>query len=232
MHTQSPQFLGVGVYPVAQVTRLTWIPSPRIRRWIKGYDFRGGIGRSAPIWKAELPIIEKRAALSFLDLLELRFVDAFLTAGLSLAKIRRAAEKAAELVGHDHPFSTNTFKTDGKRIFGELTHRQTGAKSMIDLQSSQLGVAEFIIPSLTASIVFDEGTGRAAKWHPAIEAPKVVLDPAREFGQPIIEDAGIQTATLVDAWKAEGSIERVARIFDLHSEQVEQAVRFELRPAA
>ncbi len=226
------RFIGMGIYPVSQVTRLTGIPSPRIRRWIKGYDFRGGAGRSAPIWKTQLPVVDKKAALSFLDLLELRFVDAFLTAGVSLAKIRKAAEMAADLVGHDHPFSTNTFRTDGKRIFGELTHQETGAKSMIDLHSAQLGVAEFIIPSLTASIVFDADTGRASRWHPAPEAPRVVLDPAREFGQPIIEDAGIQTATLVDAWKVEGSIERVATIFDLRREQVEEAVRFELRPAA
>jgi uncharacterized protein (DUF433 family)/DNA-binding transcriptional MerR regulator len=234
MQEASDRFLGVGIYPVPQVTRLTGIPSARIRRWIKGYDFRTGQERhrSQPVWKTQLPVVEKKAALSFLDLLELRFIDAFLTAGVSLSKIRKAAEMAADLVGHDHPFSTNTFRTDGKRIFGELTHQKTGKKAMIDLHDAQLGVAEFIIPSLTASIVFDEGTGRASKWRPAPEAPAVVLDPAREFGQPIIDDVGIQTATLVDAWKAEGSIDRVAKNFDLRADQVEQAIRFELRPAA
>jgi uncharacterized protein (DUF433 family) len=164
--------------------------------------------------------------------MEFRFVDAFLKAGLSLATIRKAAKLATELVGQDHPFSTQKFRTDGKRIFAQLEHRERGDKTLYDLERKQFGIYDFIVPSLLEGVEFDQ-KGQAARWYPdKTLAPRVVIDPRRQFGQPIIAPGGVQTSVLADAFRAEGSIESVARWFELPTDAVEQAVKFELNLAA
>ncbi len=225
--------IGVGIYTVPQAARLTGVPRARIRRWLKGYEFghKGERRRSAPVWRAQLKPIEDDLALGFLDLMEIRFVDAFLKAGLSLPKVRKAAQLAKELVGRDHPFSTQKFRTDGRRIFAELEHREHGDKSMLDLERRQFGIYDVIVPSLLKGVEFDD-QGQAARWHPfEKDAPLIVLDPQRQFGQPIVEP-GVQTSVIADAVRAEGSVDAVARWFEIPPEAVTQAVEFEIRLAA
>src|SRR6185295_13409463 len=53
-------------------------------------------------------------------LIEVRFVDAFLHAGVGWPTLRRARAQASKLIGSDHPFCTNKFCTDGKRIFADM----------------------------------------------------------------------------------------------------------------
>jgi uncharacterized protein (DUF433 family) len=224
----------VGIYTVPQAERLTGVRAARIRRWLRGYEFRGKGERrkSTEVWKAQLKKIDDDLALGFLDLMEVRFVDAFLKAGLSLVKIRKAAKLARELVGRDHPFSTQRFRTDGKRIFAELTHEKRGDKSMLDLDRGQFGIYDVIVPSLLKGVEFDD-EGQAARWRPfETEVPLVVIDPRRQFGQPIVDEGGIQTSVLADAVRAEGSIEEVARWFETSPTAVKQALEFELRLAA
>jgi len=225
--------IGIGVYTVPEASRLTGVPRARIHRWLRGYEFahKGERRRSKPVWRSQLEPIDRQVALGFLDLMEIRFVDAFLKTGLSLAKIREAAELATELVGRDHPFSTQKFRTDGRRIFAELEHSERGERTVYDLERRQFGIYDFIVPSLLEGVEFDE-SGQAARWHPEATAPLVVIDPQRQFGQPIVDTGGVQTSVLSDAFKAEGSIDAVARWFEIPAEAVEQAVKFELSLAA
>lgn len=225
--------LGVGVYTVPEASRLTGVSRARIRRWLAGHEFgKARRRRSEPVWQAQLKPIQNTIALGFLDLMEVRFVQAFVNAGLSLVKIRKAAKLAAEFIGQDHPFSTQKFRTDGNRIFAELQHQERGDKGIYDLDRSQFGIYEVIAPSLYEGVEFNQD-GQAARWHPDVTLlPLVVLDPQRQFGQPIVEEGGIQTSALVDAFRAEGSIDAVARWFEIDPGAVEQAVKFEFRIAA
>lgn len=62
--------------------------------------------------------------------------------------------------------------------------------------------------------------------------PLVVVDPQCQFGRPIVVEGGVQTAVLADAVKAEGSMDAVARWYELPRSAVEQAVRFEFKKVA
>jgi len=163
--------------------------------------------------------------------MEIRFVDAFLEAGLSLKKIRRAAQLATELVGTDHPFSTRKFHTDGKRVFAEIENEDPSGKALYDLEGRQFGIYDVILPSLIEGVEFGED-GQAISWQPNPSTPLVIIDPRRQFGQPIIRDAGLQTAVLADAVRAEGSVDAVASYYEVQPEAVKQAVKFEFKKAA
>src|SRR5688572_17413532 len=81
--------LGVGYYTAPEAGRLLHIPARNINRWLGGYRFssKGHDVDMLPLWQPQLPRAEKHLELGFRDLIELRFVKAFLDAGLSLLTI-------------------------------------------------------------------------------------------------------------------------------------------------
>lgn len=75
----------------------------------------------------------------------------------------------------------------------------------------------------------DIDNATVTRWRPFNGKSTIVIDPERAFGQPIAARSGVPTATLADAVKAEGSIERVVILFKVSSQVVRDAVNFEKR---
>ena len=112
--------IGIGLYTVADASKLLRIPQRNIRRWLAGYPFKtlGGSRRfMPPLWKTQLPAHENHIELGLRDLIELRFISAFMDKGLGIHSIRRCLEHARAIVGDERPFSTRRFHTDGRTIF-------------------------------------------------------------------------------------------------------------------
>jgi uncharacterized protein (DUF433 family) len=218
--------LQTGIYTVPEASRLTRVTSSRIRRWVRGYDFKvkHGRHRSPAVWNTQLEQIDETVALGFLDLLEMRCVDAFVTAGVGWKTLRRVHEQAVQLVGHSHPFCTNQFATDGETIF--LKERdESGDGAIWDMRDLQRVFAQIIRPFLK-DIEFD-GDNIPQRWWPRGKGQKVALDPRRSFGQPILFEEGVPTHTLMRSVVANGSPEVVARWFEISPSLVRKAVEFE-----
>jgi len=232
MATQTFDVIGRGIFSVTDASRLTRIPSRRIRRWILGYDFRlpSGIRHSEPALHHDYQISGRDVWLSFADLIEVRFLDAFRDAGVSWAAIRVAAERATQLLGQDHPFSSRKFKTDGKTIMTEIASG-TGAQELLDLVRNQVAFKRILDPYLYRGLEFGPGHVVSKWWHEAGNR-KIVIDPERAFGRPIIAKEGVPTRALSYAFAVEKSIERVAAQFELSKASVAAAVEFEQRLAA
>jgi uncharacterized protein (DUF433 family) len=222
--------IGVGLYTAAQAARLTGIPARRISRWLRGHASSGGSDRrwSAPIWQPDLPEAEGTLGLSFLDLVELRFVVRCLDAGMSLRAMRSAMARAREVFGRNHPFATRRLDTDGRTIFVEVANA-LDQRRILDLLKSQSAFRRFVSPSFR-DIEF--GPEAALRWWPLSRERSIVVDPMRAFGQPIVVATGVPTATLAAAVKAEGSVEAAARWFETDVAAVRDAVAFERRLAA
>ena len=219
--------LGIGYYTVAEAARLLRMPSRTINRWIGGYALRRDGKRidMEPLWTPQLPRVKDHIELGFRDLIELRFVNAFVKAGLRLQTIRRCLSYARECANDDRPFSTRRFQTDGRTIFLE-TLNQSGNDELLDLKDHQYVLGK-VIESSFRDLDIDDAT--VTRWRPFNGKASIVIDPARAFGQPIAAQSGVPTASLFDAVNAEGSIERVARLFDMSLQVVRDAVSFEKR---
>lgn len=219
--------LGVGIYSVAQASRLTAVSAGRIRRWLQGYRFvsGGAAHESPPVWQPQLPVIDGSLALSFRDLIEIRFVDAFLRHGVTWKTLRRAAEKARLLSGSPHPFSTRQFRTDGRAIFARIRN-ETGEAALLDVARDQRVFASIIRPYLKH---VDFAKEDPIRWWPLGRSKHVVLDPTRSFGQPITADSGVPTVVLAEAYRANGSIGDVARWYEVSAASVRHAIEFEKR---
>ena len=229
-------YTGTGIYTLPEAARLINVPARKIHRWLYGYQFPKGSGEgraqafSKPLWDPQLSQDEYQAeVIGFNDLLELRFISAFVEHGVSLQIVRRCLATAKQLFVADYPMTSGSFKTDGKTIFAEAIEKSVKEGALVDLKTRQLAFRSIIHPSLYAGIEYDGK--RASKWYPHGKAQHVVLDPSRQFGSPILDDVGIPTDILFASFLAEGStpqaVVQTGRVYDVSQRLVKAAIRFE-----
>lgn len=222
--------LGIGFYTVPEAARLLKIAPLNIRRWLGGYRFTQGDKTvdMPPLWKPQLPSYDHHMELGFRDLIELRVIKSFLDAGLSILTVRNCLDYARGMAGDDHPFSTRRFRTDGRTIFPESL-RRTGEAEVLDLKSHQYVIKKVIDRTFKD---LDISHDIVTRWRPFEGKQSIVIDPTRAFGQPITNSYGVPTIVLADALKAEGSVERVSKLYDVSPSAIRDAVKFEKSLAA
>jgi uncharacterized protein (DUF433 family) len=222
--------VGVGVYSISEAAHLTCVPVPRIQRWIRGYKYdHAGEQRSSPaVWRRDLDIIEGQLALSFLDMMEVRFIQSFRQHHVSWPAIREAAMRAAELFEDGHPFTNGRFRTDGKTIFRQIEEQKE--IKLFDMNRRQWVFNDIVAPSLFADV--DLSDDQVVRWYPEFPRKQIVIDPRICFGRPIVAECGIPTDTLAAAKKAEGSEEAAAKVFGVKARHIRAAWSFEHRKAA
>lgn len=222
--------IGTGFYTVPEAARLLKIRPLTIRRWLGGYSYAKGdkVVKLPPLWTPQLPAYAHHIELGFRDLIELRVIKGFIDAGLSLITIRQCLDFARECAGDDRPFSTQQFRTDGRRIYLEGL-RRTGQEELIDLKDRQYVIKKMIDRTFRDLDLADD---IVVRWRPLEGRQSIVIDPQRAFGQPIASHYGVPTVVLADAVKAEGSVAQVTRLYDVSASAVRDAVRFEHSLAA
>jgi uncharacterized protein (DUF433 family) len=217
--------IGVGSYTAQEAARLLKTRPRNVNRWLRGYRYtRGGEERQMPpLWLPQIEPIDDRLEIGFRDLIELRFVKAFVDAGVGLLAIRNCLDYARECVDDDHPFSTRRFRTDGRTIFLESIER-SGQSRMLDLKKRQYVFRDVIERTFRD---LDIEADSVVRWRPFHGKQSIVIDPQRAFGQPIASQYGVPTVVLAEAVDAEGSVEAVARLYELPASVVRDAARFE-----
>lgn len=219
--------LGIGYYTVPEAARLLKTPARNINRWLGGYSFTneldGAPTNMPPLWLPQLPGEDGHIELGFRDLIELRFVVAFQTAGLGLKTIRNCLEFARECVADERPFSTRRFQTDGRTIFLESL-KHSGEAEVLDLKKRQYVIKQAIEKSFKDLDIEDDAVVR---WRPFNGKETIVIDPTRAFGQPIASEFGIPTVVLAEALDSEQTEERVARLYEVSVAVVRDAIKFE-----
>lgn len=222
---------GIGIYTAPEAARMVGMQPTTLRRWLVGYDHHSK--HEAPLWRPQYdPNDDDGMLLGFRDLVEARIVNALRGKKIGLQTIRICLDRARAIVGQDHPFSTREFKTDGKTIFLEIT-RGLDEPQLIDLKRSQGVFSRVVAPTLDD---LDFGVDGAERWWLLHGRRTIVADPERSFGQPIIADHGITTARVAQAVEAEGSVEKVAKIYEIKPRLIRDALAYEstlgLRKAA
>ena len=218
---------GIGVYTAPEAAQMVGMSPQTLRRWLRGYDHaRKGeeLRYEKPLWQPQYaPDEDNGVLLGFRDLVEARIVNALRAKQIGLPTIRICIDRARAIVGREHPFSTSQFKTDGKSIFLEIT-RGLDEPQLIDLKHSQGVFNRVVSPSL---VDLDFGTGGAERWWLLHGKKTIVADPHRAFGQPIIAEVGITTARIEQAVKAEGSVAKVAQIYEIKPRLINDALAYE-----
>ncbi len=228
---QNYKLIGNGIYTVPEAARLTQVSKWRIRRWLRGYSFRTRteeIHISAPVVHPQMAAIDNAIALSFLDLVEVKLVDRLLERGVTWKTLREAVKRGGALLGHGHPFSTGRFWTDGRTVLLELAEDENDS-ALLDVMQNQFIFKRVLAPFL-AQLDFEQDG--AVRWWPLGKRRRVVIDPGRSFGQPIVAREGVPTVILAKAVRVQNSLDLVAKWFQVSKPSLRDAVDFEQRLAA
>jgi len=230
--------LGVGIYSRAEAARLLHLTPQRLSRWVRGYTYwlKSGVPRRThqpPVVHTDLPMIDGTVALSFLELMELRVVKAFVESkGVPLQRVRVAAKRIAELFQTTHPFAHQRVYTDREQIYVALS----GVGIRPDLlqvtgrhETSQL-IAGGIFERYLEEIDFEPGTALAERWFPLGRNVPIVLDPHIAFGAPVVAGTGVRTDILT-LYAAGNPVPAVAKAFELEVPRVQAAIDFEIQLA-
>lgn len=217
--------IGKGLYTPAEAGRLLGIPAQKISRWLKGHSVKGKMYPA--LWDSEITIDDDQLVLGFRDLMEVRVADAFIKAGVSAIRVRSAIQLAKEVIGTDHPLSTDRFRTDGREIFLRIIEMDDAGletERILNLFRRQYEFKGVVEPILK-NIDFDE-SGEPLMWWPKGRRLNVVVDPERAFGQPIDAETSVPTSILASAARLQG-IEATAKAYEVPDKSVRRAIEFE-----
>jgi uncharacterized protein (DUF433 family)/DNA-binding transcriptional MerR regulator len=212
----NPTRIGVGLYSIRDAARLIGAKPALIRRWSQ--ESEGLVPRA---------LGRDNELLTFAELMELHFIKMFRSEGVSLSTIRIASEKAAARFHAACPFSVKRFDTDGTAVFATLQEESTGKELLEDIARGQYVFAKIVRPFFR-KLEYSKNYDLVRFW-PLSKAGRVVLDPARKFGQPIDAETGTPTQVIVDALGA-GSGQSpavVARWLGIPIAAVKKAAEFE-----
>jgi len=167
---------------------------------------------------------EQRAALSYLQLIEVAVVAAFRKAGVPMPRIRKARAWAAHELKTEHPFAVLRFKENAKHLY--LDSQQVELKNEDTVvQADSGGQLEWqsIIGRLN-EFEYEKG-GIVLQWHVAGKGSPIIIDPRISFGAPTVK--GIPTWVLRGRHDAGESDSDIAEDFGIKKEEVREALKFE-----
>jgi uncharacterized protein (DUF433 family) len=225
-------YIGKGIYTLTTASKILRINPQKMGRWIKGYTYQKNMEfrSSKPLIKTEFEYKQDDVNISFLDLAELLFIKAFIQYGISIQKIRKAAVAASNLLNTSHPFALRKMFTDGKSIFAKIAKEEKDT-ALLDLINKQYQFCKIIEPTLYECIDFDK-YNNAERWWPQGKKKGIVLDPARNMGQPILNEYNVRTELIFELHKAGHSINEICDWYELDKNAVKTAINFEVDLAA
>jgi uncharacterized protein (DUF433 family) len=220
----------VPAYGLAEAAYYLGIPVATLRSWVLGRDYKVADGT-----RRFTPIVEiadrKRKHLSFINLVEAHVLSALRREhAIQLPQVRKAIAYLRNRLHSQHPLADQQFETDGLDLFiqkyGQLINiTRDGQLAMRNvLQSFLKRVKRDAQGSPVKLYLFVRG---------AVEEPfAVVVDPTVAFGRPVLEGTGIPTEILAQRYKAGDSYEQLVEDYGRPKEEIEEAIRYELRKAA
>lgn len=212
-------YLNKGIYTYSDVSRLLGMSQSRIKGFIKGHKYKGKPERKPVVLNAKNFIFDNKEYFTFLDLIELKFIQHFLNQGLKRNDIIRAYHKIKEEFKLQHPFAT-TCVSDRKTIFLDNKH------VLLNPRDQQLWIRELSKSSLLDGIDFENDL--AVRWYPNKKFPEIVVDPCFKYGKPILKKQNIKTETLYKAYLAEDeNVAAVSSWFEIPENLIIKAVQFE-----
>lgn len=235
-YTSETSQVGVGIYTMAEAARLVGSPSRQVRRWALGYPFpsRGKTRLSPPVILSKPLQLEKQYAITFRQLIELRFVRLFRQHGVSMPVIRAAARNAAQQLQTATPFGMRRFYTDGRAIFASMKaadvrfdedqEKVTEADVLQQLDKAQIVMGD-IARVFFKDVEYDQDFARHW-WLLGSAEQRAILDPHRGFGQPLDAPSGVPLSSLYAPVQSGESVEAIADWFDVPMTAVDAAIAF------
>jgi uncharacterized protein (DUF433 family) len=217
--------LGEGVYLIKDVSQILRLDYEKVYRWIVGY-WTGALDEGISYVFGD----NKNRAINFYSLIEFYTFFKLREKGVSSTEIKKLHSKLSKLLHTKYPFAVaqdyyvehkKNRKGQKRKTFVYYTYLENIIKSDKKDQFSFKFIEEFL-----KKIEFDENN-LAAKFYPLHESRNVVVDPKRQFGQPIIAGTSIKTETVFGLYNGGETVENISILYDIPIEKVQDAITFQ-----
>lgn len=209
------KLLGLGVYTLQEASFYGKVSSRRLSSWVFGST------KYAPVIHSEL--IDERL-VSFHDLVQAMAINKAREYGVSLQKIREAIQRAEQEFNISLPLAHQHKLV----LFDKELHIQLSRDQIVQLtgrgrdQSMMVPIIEPFMKDLCFSEAGLAISYVAFKWH----GKRIILDPQRQFGQPLVDGTGYRADVLANAFNVEGSADFVASEYNVTLADVKVAVSY------
>lgn len=213
-------------YAVPQAASFIERPTSTVRRWAIGNvrKHRGVSRRDEPLIVVDGNVFDQ-FPLSFLNLLELRFLAAY-RIRVPLQSIRRALEFSASELGVDRPLLSLEFKVHGKSLFLRFAEGGSDAYLMNASRRGQLAWPS-ALDDFIESVDYDEREHSAYRWWPLGRSTPVIVDTLLNGGIPSTALSGVRTNAIA-VHRSEGlEVPEIADDVGASEDEVRAALRFE-----
>ncbi len=219
-------------YTVPAAARYLGVPSGTFRRWVDGYRFTPS-HRSVPT--VGKPIIhsaslERHAPrLAFAGLVEGLVIDALKQAGLSLQALRRITKTLQTDFGDEWALASHRLTLSGGQgrsgpeVLWDYASDHGDDEVLVALDTNQRVFADVVRDYLERIVYIDEYAGQI--YLPVTREKLLLVDPYRNFGQPMFGSNATPLSPVLDRLEAGESLRAVARDYGLDVDEVRLAVR-------
>lgn len=209
------------IYGYSDIDRLLTLPRGTARRWIDGYD-RAGV-HYPPVIRSERTGGD---TVTWGEFVETTLLAEFRAKGASMQRLRPAVMRLREEIGdyplaHARPF----LDIGGRELVQRVQHEVgiSGDELLVVVRSGQLMMSSPVKRFVQEIHYADD---KADLVIPTRYGGIITLDPLHQYGRPVVRS--VPTDVVAEQFRAGESTSSIADLFDLTTEQVEQALRFEL----
>jgi hypothetical protein len=213
-------------YTIPEAASFIARPTSTVRRWAIGNVRRRseGVQRDPPLIRPD-GFVNGPLPLSFLNLLELRFLAAY-RRQVPLQSIRRALDFAASELKVERPLLTARFKANGKSLFLRFAAEGNDPYLLNASEHGQIAWPE-ALDEFIASVDYDEWEHHAFRWWPLGCGEPVIVDALLNGGIPSTALSGVRTNAIA-VHRGEGlHVPEIADDVGATEEEVWAALRFE-----
>jgi len=220
---QGAQFLGKGVFTPAEAAFLARVRTQTMTRWMFG-DMRGD-----PVIATEFSG-ENEKVVSFLDFVQALAIRAIrVRHNVPLQRIRQAYKEAQTRYKVEYPFATKhtTFLLgDSNTIVIRLS--DDDYRELAGPSKGNRMITQVVEPYLHDLRFEGNLASEYCAWPPRAtdDAQRVIMNPKRSFGEPIVTTSGYTAQTLWEAYEVEGGTEAAAAAFGISPGEVELACEY------
>jgi len=211
--------IGSGIYTKSEIAKIFRIPYSRVSRWINRYwgaQLKEEHGHSY-IWT-----IDNSKAVDFYTLVELYILILLGEAGVKTRDVINAHIELSKLYDTPHPFARKeileSIKTDGKKIYFDVGNDTI---SLDGKKQFQIGFIKVFFKNLS----FDSEL-LANRLYPLGKNKKIVIDPTRQFGHPVVGNTNIYPETIYNLHKAGEPNKFIAHIYEIEEKEVKDAIEY------
>ncbi|MGQ0479728.1 MAG: DUF433 domain-containing protein [Pseudonocardia sp.] len=220
----SVELLDRPVYGMSQAARLLRVRTDGLRRWIDGYERQG---------KVYAPVIRERRTgvdtVTWGEFIEAGYLREYRAKQVTLQYLRPVIGFLRDRLQVQYPLATLKPYTSGRELALEA---QEFVGLDPDLSIVILGRDGTLMPSNSAlaflkKVEFNQASDVAERLFPLGRDKPIVLDPTRSFGEPTVPTVGVRTEIVAELVGAGEEPARVAEIYSISINDVEQVVDFE-----